>query len=83
MELCNLISFLIACDACDAMSRTSSRSKVNSSRESAAAYYYIMSILEILEIGNLTKFDVEDGEICNMDAQTQDGSGEIQKTPTT
>ena len=39
--------------------------------------------LEILEIGNLTKFDVEDGEICNMDAQTQDGSGEIQKTPTT
>ena len=33
--------------------------------------------------GQPTKFDGEDGEICNMEAQTQDGSGEIQKTPTT
>ena len=55
---------------------------------------YILSTQEekrgrVLEVwwfgnfGNLTKFDVEDGEICNMDAQTQDESGEIQKTPTT
>ena len=26
---------------------------------------------------------MEDGEICNMEAQTQEGSGEIQKSPTT
>ena len=42
--------------------------------------------LEVWWFGNfgyLTKFDVEDGEICNMEAETQDGSGEIQKTPTT
>ena len=38
---------------------------------------------EVWWFGKPTKFDVEDREICNMDAQTQDGSGEIQKTPTT
>ena len=38
---------------------------------------------EVWWFGKPTKFDGEDGEICNMEAQTQDGSGEIQKTLTT
>ena len=35
------------------------------------------------ENGKPTKLEIEDGEICSMDAQTQGGSGEIQKAPTT
>ena len=41
---------------------------------------WVLEVWRFGNFGNLTKFDVEDGEICNMDAQTQDGSGEYNKT---
>ena len=45
--------------------------------------FVVLEALEVWRFGKPTKFDVEDGEICDMEAQTQDGSGEMQKTPAT
>ena len=40
-------------------------------------------ILEVWRFGKPTKLEIENGEICGMDAQAQGGSGEIRKAPTT
>ena len=38
---------------------------------------------EVWRFGKPTKLEIEDGEICGVDAQAQGGSGEIRKAPTT
>ena len=45
--------------------------------------FFFQVLLEVWCFGKPTKLEIEDGEICGVDAQAQGGSGEIRKVQTT
>ena len=45
--------------------------------------FVVIILLEVWRFGKPTKLEIEDGEICGVDAQAQGGSGEIRKVQTT
>ena len=56
-------------------------------RVSAKKVHFLLLLLtkflEVWRFGKPTKLEIEDGEICGVDAQAQGGSGEIRKVQTT